>query len=157
MEYLKSLANVDIQEVPYKSAAQALTDVIGGQVMMNLPNIAAALPHIRAGRLKALAVTTSSRSAVAPEIPAMAESAGLPTYAAAHWQGLIAPAGTPPEVIARLNAELNRALQMPDVKDRLVKLGVDVVPSTPEQIAAEVRDDVAKWSQLIKSINLSLD
>ena len=157
MEYLKGLAKVDIQEIPYKNSAQALTDVISGQVMMNLPNIAAALPHIRSGRLKALAVTTPTRSAIAPDIPTMAESAGLPEYAAAHWQGLIAPAGTPPEIILRLNNELNRILQMADVMERLTNLGVDVVPSTPAQISEEVRIDVAKWSHLVKTMNLALD
>jgi tripartite-type tricarboxylate transporter receptor subunit TctC len=87
----------------------------------------------------------------------MAESAGLPEYAAAHWQGLIAPAGTPPEIILRLNNELNRILQMADVMEKLTNLGVDVVPSTPAQISEEVRIDVAKWSHLVKTMNLALD
>src|SRR5687768_15281354 len=124
VEYLKAMAKIDIVEVPYKITAQALTDVIGGQVMMNLPILAAGLPHIRAGRLKALAVTSRARAGAAPEIPTMAESGELPGYEAAQWQGLVAPAGTPPEIVTRINAELNRALQSPDVRQRIGNLGV---------------------------------
>jgi tripartite-type tricarboxylate transporter receptor subunit TctC len=157
MEYFKRMAGVDIVEVPYKVTAQALTDVIGGQVMMNLPILAAALPHIRAGRLKALAVTSGKRSAAAPDIPTVAEAAGLPQYEAAQWQGLVAPAGTPPEVIARVNRELNRALDLSDVKSRIGGLGVDIAPTTPEQFAADIRADVAKWSKLIAELRIRLD
>lgn len=157
MEYLKTMAKVDIVEVPYKITAQALTDVIGGQVMMNLPILAAALPHIRAGRLKALAVTSGKRSAAAPEIPTMAESAGLPDYDAAQWQGLVAPAGTPAEVVARLNGELNRALQRPDVRERIGNLGVDFALTTPEQFTADIKADIVKWSKLIKALGIRLD
>ncbi len=157
MEYLKTMAKVDIVEVPYKITAQALTDVIGGQVMMNLPILAAALPHIRAGRLKALAVTSGKRSAAAPEIATMAESAGLPDYDAAQWQGLVAPAGTPPEVVARVNGELNRALQRPDVRERIGNLGVDFALTTPEQFAADIEADIVKWTKLIRALGIRLD
>lgn len=157
MEYFKTMAKVDIVEVPYKSTAQALTDVIGGQVMMNLPILAAALPNIRAGRLKALAVTGAKRAAAAPEIPTMAESGRLPGYEAVQWQGLVAPAGTPAEVVARVNRELNRALQLPDVKERIGNLGVDIAPTTPEQFTADIRKDIAKWSGLIKTLGIRLD
>lgn len=157
MEYFKTMAKVDIVEVPYKSTAQALTDVIGGQVMMNLPILAAALPNIRAGRLKALAVTGAKRAAAAPEIPTMAESGGLPGYEAVQWQGLVAPAGTPAEVVARVNRELNRALQLPDVRERIGNLGVDIAPTTPEQFTADIRKDIAKWSGLIKTLGIRLD
>ncbi len=157
MEYLKAMAKVDIVEVPYKITAQALTDVIGGQVMMNLPILPAALPHIRAGRLKALAVTSGKRSAAAPEIPTMAESGGLPGYEAAQWQGLVAPAGTAAEVVAYINAELNRALQQPDVRQRMGNLGVEFAPTSPEQFTADIKEDIAKWSQLIKARDIRLD
>lgn len=157
VEYLKALAQVDIVEVPYKNTSQALTDVMSGQVTMNLPILSAALPQIRAGRLKALAVTSAKRSAVAPEIPTMAESAGLPGYDAAQWQGLIAPAGTQAEVVARINAELNRALQLPDVKERIGGLGVEFALTTPQEFAADIRTDLAKWTQLIKALAISLD
>jgi tripartite-type tricarboxylate transporter receptor subunit TctC len=157
MEYLKAMAKVDIVDVPYKVTAQALTDVIGGQVTMNMPILVAALPHIRAGRLKALAVTSPNRSAAAPEIPTMAEAAGLPGYDATQWVGLVAPAGTPPDAIARINAELGRALQHPDVKERIANLGVDFAPATPEQFAADVRTDTAKWAALIKALDIRLD
>ena len=151
------MAKVDIVEIPYKNTAQALTDVMGGQVMMNLPILAAALPHVRAGRLKALAVTSAKRASVASEIPNMAESAGLPGYEEAQWQGLIAPAGTPAEIVTRVNAELNRALQLPDVKERIGNLGVEIATNTPQQFAADIRADIVKWDQLIKSLGIRLD
>ena len=157
VEYFKSLAGVDIVEVPYKNTAQALTDVMGGQVMMNLPILAAALPHVKAGRLKALAVTSGKRASVAPEIPTFAESAGLPGYEAAQWQGLIAPAGTPPDIVTRINAELNRALQLADVKERIGNLGVEFALTTPQQFTAEIRTDYAKWDKLIKALGIRLD
>ncbi len=157
VEYFKAMAKVDIVEVPYKNTAQALTDVMGGQIMMNLPILAAALPHVRAGRLKALAVTSGKRASVAAEIPTMAESAGLPGYEAAQWQGLIAPAGTPPDIVTRLNAELNRVLQLPEVQQRIGNLGVEFATATPQQFASDIRVDIAKWDQLIKSLGIRLD
>jgi tripartite-type tricarboxylate transporter receptor subunit TctC len=157
VEYFKAMAKVDIVEIPYKNTAQALTDVMGGQVMMNLPILAAALPHARAGRLKALAVTSGKRAGVASDIPTMAESAGLPGYEAAQWQGLIAPAGTPADIVTRVNAELNRALQLPDVKERIGNLGVEIATNTPQQFATDVRADIVKWDQLIKSLGIRLD
>lgn len=157
VEYFKAMAKIDIVEVPYKVTAQALTDVIGGQIVMNLPILAAGLPHVRAGRLKALAVTSGKRAGAAPEIPTLAESGGLPGYEAAQWQGLIAPAGTPADVVNKINAELNRALQLPDVKERIGNLGVDFAPTTPQQFAADIKTDVAKWDQLIKSLGIRLD
>jgi len=157
VEYFKAMAKVEIIEIPYKNTAQALTDVMGGQVMMNLPILAAALPHVRAGRLKALAVTSGKRAGVASDIPTMAESAGLPGYEAAQWQGLIAPAGTPADIVTRVNAELNRALQLPDVKERIGNLGVEIATNTPQQFATDVRADIVKWDQLIKSLGIRLD
>ncbi|MCX7136486.1 MAG: tripartite tricarboxylate transporter substrate binding protein [Proteobacteria bacterium] len=157
VEYFKAMAKVDIVEVPYKITAQVLTDVIGGQIVMNLPILAAGLPHVRAGRLKALAVTSAKRAGAAPEIPTLAESGGLPGYEAAQWQGFIAPAGTPADVVTKINAELNRALQLPDVKERIGNLGVDFAPTTPQQFAADIKTDVAKWDQLIKSLGIRLD
>jgi len=157
MELLKAMAHVDILEVPYKATAQALTDVIGGQVMMNMPNLASALPQIRAGRVRALAVTSAKRSTAAPDIPTMAESAGLPGYEAAQWQGLVAPSATPPQIIAQINAELNRALQEPDIREQLSKLGIELAPTTPKQFSAAIASDVAKWGQLIRTLNLHLD
>ena len=157
VEYFKAMAKVDIVEVPYKITAQALTDVIGGQIVMNLPILAAGLPHVRAGRLKALAVTSAKRAGAAPEIPTLAESGGLPGYEAAQWQGFIAPAGTPADVVTKINAELNRALQLPDVKERIGNLGVDFAPTTPQQFAADIKTVVAKWDQLIKSLGIRLD
>ena len=128
-----------------------------GQIVMNLPILAAALPHVRAGRLKALAVTSGKRASVAAEIPTLAESAGLPGYEAAQWQGLIAPAGTPADVVTKINAELNRALQLPDVKERIGNLGVEFAPNAPPQFATDIKADIAKWDQLIRSLGIRLD
>ncbi len=157
MEYFKSMADVNITEISYKNTAQSYTDVIGGQVMMSLPILIAVLPHIRAGRLKALAVTSSKRSPVAPEIPTMAESAGLPDYAAVQWQGVVAPAGTPTEVVAKVNAELNRALRLPDVRERFGALGVEVAPTTPEEFTTYLKSDIAHWSKLVKALGIRVD
>ncbi|NBT54762.1 MAG: tripartite tricarboxylate transporter substrate binding protein [Betaproteobacteria bacterium] len=157
VEYLKAVAKIDIVEVPYKISSQALTDVIGGQVTLNQPILSAALPQIKAGRLKALAVTTSTRSAAAPEIPTVAEAGGLPGFEAAQWQGLVAPAGTPQQVVARINADLNRILQMPDVKQRIGGLGVEFALTTPAEFSIDIKADISKWSQLIKSLAVPLD
>jgi len=157
VEYLKAAAKIDILEVPYKISSQALTDVMAGLVTLNQPILSAALPQIRAGRLKALAVTTSTRSAVAPEIPTVAESGGLPGFEAAQWQGFVAPAGTPAAVVARINADLNRILQLPDVKQRIGGLGLEFALTSPSEFASDIRADIAKWSQLIKSLSLPLD
>ena len=157
VEYFKSVAKIDIVEVPYKISSQALTDVIGGQVTLNQPILSAALPQIKAGRLKALAVTTSTRSAAAPEIPTVAEAAGLPGFEAAQWQGLVAPAGTPQQVVTRINADLNRILQLPDVKQRIGGLGAEFALTTPAEFATDIKADIAKWSQLIKSLAVPLD
>ncbi len=157
VEYLKGMAQVDIVEVPYKITSQALTDVISGQVTMNLPILSAALPQIRAGRLKALGVTSAKRSTAAPDIPAIAETPGLSNYDAAQWQGLVAPAGTPSEVVLLINTALNRALQLPDVKERFGALGVELSPTSPQELNRDVKADLVKWGKLIKSLGLSLD
>jgi len=157
MEYFKVAARVDIVEVPYKVTSQALTDVIGGQVMMNLPVLSAALPQIRAGRLKALAVTTAARSQAAPDIPTMAESGDLPGYEAAQWHGLAAPAGTPPAVIAQINKELNRVLVLPEVRERISGLGVEIAPTTPAEFATDIRAHIEKWLKLIRTLGIRLD
>lgn len=157
MEYFKSMADVNIVEVSYKNTAQSYTDVVAGQVMMSMPILIAVLPHIRAGRLKGLAVTSGKRSPVAPEIPTMAESSGLADFQAVQWQGLVAPAGTPAQIVARINAELNRALQQPDVGTRLGALGVEIAPTTPEEFASSIKADITHWGKLIKALGIRVD
>jgi tripartite-type tricarboxylate transporter receptor subunit TctC len=157
MELLKSMAGVDIVEVPYKSSAQALSDVVGGQISMNFPSLAAALPQIRPGRVRALAVSGSKRSGGAPDIPTVAEAGALPAYEANGWYGLFAPAATPREVIARINAEMVRVVHLPDVRERLSGQGADVVGGKPEELAEALRGASERWGKLIRQLGLSLD
>ncbi len=154
-ELLKLLAGVDLLHVPYKGTAPAVADVVGGQTSM-LFSDPSSLPLVRSGKLRALAQSTAKRSAAMPEIPTMAES-GLPGFEVVNWYAFFAPAGTPEPVIARLNAELVKALNAPDVQSRLVAAGQDPAPGTPQQLAALVRDDLALWTRVVKTARITLD
>ena len=155
-ELFKSMAGVDMQHIPYKGSPPALQDVVGGQVSMTFDNITTAWPLAKAGKLRPLAVTTAKRSSIAPEVPTLAES-GLPGFEVGSWQGVFAPAGTPPEIVKRLNAEIVKILNMPDVKERLVALGAEPVGDTPEQFSAYVKSEVAKWSDIVKKSGAKVD
>ena len=155
-ELFKSMAGVDMQHIPYKGSPPALQDVVGGQVSMTFDNITTAWPLAKAGKLRPLAVTTAKRSSIAPEVPTLAES-GLPGFEVGSWQGVFAPAGTPPEIVKRLNAEIVKILNMPDVKERLVALGAEPVGDTPEQYSAYVKSEVAKWSDIVKKSGAKVD
>ena len=155
-ELFKSMAGVDMQHIPYKGSPPALQDVVGGQVSMTFDNITTAWPLTKAGKLRPLAVTTAKRSSIAPEVPTLAES-GLPGFEVGSWQGVFAPAGTPPEIVKRLNAEIVKILNMPDVKERLVALGAEPVGDTPEQFSAYVKSEVAKWSDIVKKSGAKVD
>ena len=149
-ELMRSMTGIDIVEVPYRVTAQALGDTITGQVAIYFPNLAAALPNIKAGRLKALAVTSAKRTQAAPEIPAMAET--LPGYEAASWYGIVVPARTPKPIIARLHSELVKAVQLPDVQQRFLSLGGDIVGGSPEDLGRTMRGGAQKWSKLVREI-----
>ena len=155
-ELFKSMAGVDMQHIPYKGSPPALQDVVGGQVSMTFDNITTAWPLAKAGKLRALAVTTGKRSSIAPEVPTLAES-GLPGFEVGSWQGVFAPAGTPPEIVKRLNAEIVKILNMPDVKEKLVALGAEPVGDTPEQFSAYVKSEVGKWSDIVKKSGAKVD
>ena len=155
-ELYKSMTGVNIVHVPYKGLAPAITDLLGGQIQVLFADVGLVLPHIKAGKLKAIAVTGRQRSAAAPEVPTMIE-AGLPGYTAGTWYGILAPAGTPVEIVTRLNAESRKALDLPEVKSQLVTQGVDPAPGTPEQFATLIRDDFNKWSKLIKEAKIKPD
>jgi len=157
MELLKSMAGVDIVEVPYKSSAQALSDVVGGQVAMNFPSLSAALPQIRGGRVRALAVSGSQRSGGAPEIPTVAEAGGLPGYEANGWYGLFAPSATPREVMLRVHAEMAKVVRMDDVRQRLGAQGADIVGSGPDELAQALKGAGERWGKLIRQLGLQLD
>jgi tripartite-type tricarboxylate transporter receptor subunit TctC len=155
-ELFKSMAGVEMQHIPYKGSPPALQDVVGGQVSMTFDNITTAWPLAKAGKLRALAVTTAKRSSVAPEVPTLAES-GLPGFEIGSWQGVFAPAGTPPEIVKRLNAEIVKILNLPDVREKLVALGAEPVGDTPEQFSAYVKTEVVKWSDIVRKSGAKVD
>jgi tripartite-type tricarboxylate transporter receptor subunit TctC len=148
-ELFKAMAGVDLLHVPYKGVGNAVTDLLGGQVQVMVAPMQAVISHVKSGKLRALGVTSSKRSTAAPEVPTIAE-AGVPGYEAVGWFGLVAPAGTPREVVTQLNREINRILQMPDVKARLMDVGAEPASTTPEQFLDFIRADNAKWDRLIK-------
>ena len=155
-ELFKSMAGVDMQHIPYKGSPPALQDVVGGQVTMTFDNITTALPLAKAGKLRALAVTTAKRSAVAPDVPTLAES-GLVGFEVGSWQGVFAPAGTPPEIVKRLNTEIVKIINMPDVREKLLALGAEPVGDTSEQFTAYVKTEVVKWSDVVKKSGAKVD
>jgi len=142
--------------VPYKGSAPAITDLLGGQVTMMFDNLPSGLPHVQGGKLRALGVTSAKRSPAAPDIPTIAES-GVPGYEVDSWFGILAPAGTPKEIVAKLNAEIVKILQMPDVKERLAGQGAVPVGNTPEQFAEHIRKETAKWAKVVKASGAKVD
>ncbi len=155
-ELFKLMTGTRMSFVPYKGAQQAITEMIGGQVHLMLENIAALLPHVKAGRVRGLAVTSIARSRTAPELPTIDES-GLPGFDMAPWSGLIAPAGIPAAVVARLNAEFNRALALPAVREKLFAMGLEATGGTPEQFEQHVRREAAKWADVVKRAGIKLE
>jgi tripartite-type tricarboxylate transporter receptor subunit TctC len=155
-ELFKSMALVDIVHVPYKGATLALTDLIAGNIVMFMGNLPPALGHIKAGRIKALAVTTLARSKFVPELPTVDE-AGLKGFETVAWFGLLAPAGTPPEVIAKTRDEVARIIQTPELRARIDSLGGEPVGNTPQQFAAIIRSDIAKWRRVVDAANIRVD
>jgi tripartite-type tricarboxylate transporter receptor subunit TctC len=149
-ELFKLMTGTDILHVPYKGSAQALTDLMAGQVSVMWDNLPASMPYIKAGRLRAIAITTAKRYPGLPELPTVAES-GVPGYEASAWFGVVAPAATPREVVARLNTEINRAVNLPDMKERFSQQGATPAPGTPEDFAAWIRAEIAKWGKVIKA------
>ncbi|WP_420992935.1 Bug family tripartite tricarboxylate transporter substrate binding protein [Cupriavidus sp. 30B13] len=148
-ELFNSMAGVKITHVPYKGRAMAIPDLLGGHITMMFDNLPSALPVVKEGKLRALGVTSARRSPSAPEIPTLAEQ-GLPGFEADSWFAIFAPANTPKDVIARLNAELNRIYTLPDVQAKLKTLGLDPVLGTPEKLAAYQHSEIAKWAKVVK-------
>jgi tripartite-type tricarboxylate transporter receptor subunit TctC len=153
MELLKSMAGIDIQHVPYKGTAPAVTDVIGGQIAGMFANALTARPHIESGRVRALAVSGPKRLGALPDIPTVAE-AGVPGYAAMQWYGLVVPAGTPPAIVARLNAEAVKALHTDELKEKLSTDGAEPVGSTPSEFAKLIRDELEKWTRVARAAHI---
>ena len=152
-ELFKVLTKTEIVHVPYKGGGPALIDLLGGQVQMTFNNILSALPQVRADKLRALAMTGAKRSAALPEVPTAVE-AGLPDYVVLQWNGIFAPAGTPRAIVLRLNAEIDRMLAQPEMRERLSGDGADVGGGPPEKLGAFVAAEYAKWGKVMKAANI---
>ncbi len=155
-ELFKSMAKVDITHVPYKGNVPAITDILAGQVSLVFATLPTVLPHVRAGKLKAIAVLGPSRSTALPEVPTVAES-GLAGFEVNNWVGVFAPAGTPPAVTGRLNAEVVRIMRLPELQARLAGEGMRFVPMTVEQFAAFSKSEVAHWAPVVKASGARAD
>jgi tripartite-type tricarboxylate transporter receptor subunit TctC len=155
-ELFKSMAGVDLIHVPYKGGGPSAVAIIGGETVVGFNTAPVAIPHVKSGRLKVLALTEDKRNPALPDVPTVAE-AGLPGYAMTTWYGLVAPAGVPREAIARLNAEINKVLKLPDVRDRFATLGADPVGGTPDQFGAYIKSEVGKFARLARERGLKLE
>ena len=155
-ELFKILAGVNIVHVPYKGSGPAMADLLGGQVDLMFANLAAAMQDMNSGKLRGLAVTGAKRSAAAPQLPTVAE-AGVPGYEVTSWFGVLAPRGTPAPVVARLNKEFVRAVQLPAVKERLTSQGAEPVGSTPDAFSGHLKAEAARWSKVIKSAGIRVE
>jgi tripartite-type tricarboxylate transporter receptor subunit TctC len=154
-ELFKAMTGVKMEHVPYKGAGPALNDLIGNQISIMFDNLPSSSPHIKAGTLKALGVTTAERAASVPDVPTIAET--VPGYETYTWNALFAPAGTPPEVVAKLNDAANKALQDPLVVARMKDFSAKIVGSTPEELGKHVTAELAKWTPVVKNANIQMD
>jgi tripartite-type tricarboxylate transporter receptor subunit TctC len=155
-ELFKTMTGTFIVHIPYKGAGPALVDFLGGQTNIMFDNLPTALPHVKARKVRALAVSSAKRSPLAPELPTLAES-GLPGFDLATWFAFFAPAATPREITAKIAADMQRVLAQPDVKERLLAVGVDVVGSTPEELARFQRAEMEKWAKIVKDSGAKVD
>lgn len=154
-ELLNSLGGIKMQHIPYKGDAPSIVDLMSGQIQVALPTTVAGLPHVKSGKLRAIAVTSSKRLEGMADVPTVAES--LPGYEAVSWGGVMVPAGTPKEIVTRLNTEINRILNMPDVAEKLRALGAIIVGSTPEEFDKYVKDEITKWGKVARDNNIAID
>jgi tripartite-type tricarboxylate transporter receptor subunit TctC len=155
-ELFDTMAGTKMTHIPYKGGGPAMIDLVGGQVQLVFATAASAVPQIKAGKIKGIAVTTIKRSALMPNIPTIAES-GLPGFDANNWYGLLAPAGTPRPIVMRLNTAVTKVLAMPDVKDFLFNQGLDPAPGTPEQFGAYIKSEMTKWAKVVKASGARAD
>lgn len=155
-ELFSDMAGVKLTHVPYKGAGPALIDALGGQVNMILSSIVSALPYARSGRLRGLAITTRARSAALPDLPTLAES-GLPGYDFSSWYALMVPAGTARQIVVRLHAETVKALKQPDLQQRLANEGCEAVGSTPDELAAYIKLEMARWATVVKASGMQVE
>jgi len=155
-ELFKYMAKVDMTHVPYKSAGQSIADLVGGQLSASFEAMIPAIPHIKAGKLRALAVTGAERSPLLPDVPTVAE-AGVPGFESTAWYGVVVPAGTPPDVVKRLNAEFAKILTQPDVKQRITELGGLQVPLSAESFGKLINTEIDKWSAVVKASGMKVE
>jgi tripartite-type tricarboxylate transporter receptor subunit TctC len=156
MALLEYAAGVKFNHIPYKGGGPSLIATVAGEVDFSIPAYPTSVPHVKAGRLRILAVTGSKRESTVPDVPTVAES-GLPGYEFEIWFGLFAPSGTPKAIITRLNQEIVKALAMPDMREKLAQTGVDAESSTPAQLGQLLRSDVAKWAKIIKAAGIPIN
>ena len=155
-EQFAAMTGVELLHVPYKGSGPLTTDLIAGQVLMSFDTMTPVLPHIKAGKLRALAVTTAKRSASLPDLPTLAES-GLTGFDQGTWFGLLAPAATPKDIVAKVNAEVVKILRMPDVQKRLFEIGAEPVGNTPAEMAATIKSDTEKYAVVVKKANVKIE
>jgi tripartite-type tricarboxylate transporter receptor subunit TctC len=156
VELMAAMTGVKLTAVPYKGDAQAMTDAMSGQVSLSLPTVVAAMPHIKSGKLRALAVTTKQRVPSLPDVPTMDE-AGVPGYESVSWGGIMAPAGTPASVVQKLHAEFARILKLPDIQERMAGLGAVVVASGPADFAAFLHEELKKWDAVARRAAIRIE
>jgi tripartite-type tricarboxylate transporter receptor subunit TctC len=155
MELFKSMTGTSIVHIPYKGSAGVLADVMGGQIAVTIDNMPPYIPQVKAGKLRALAVSAAKRSSAMPDLPSIAE-AGVPGYDSGAWFGLLAPAGTPKAVVDKLAAETARIIRLPDVNKRVSELGAEPVGGKPEEFAALIKTEIAKWAKVIQDAKVEL-
>jgi len=156
-ELLKLKTGIDIVHIPYKGGGPAVADTLGGQVSVAIVSMPAAMSHVRAGKLRALAVTTLKRNPGAPEIPTVAEALKIPDYEVDSWYALFAPAKTPPAIVARMQKAIAQTIELPEVKQKLLEQGGDTVGSSPEQLDRVVKAELRKWAEVIRAAKIKLD
>jgi tripartite-type tricarboxylate transporter receptor subunit TctC len=156
-ELFNSMAQIKAVHVPYKGSAPAMTDLIGGQISYSVETVASVIGHFKAGRLKVYGVTTARRTASLPDVPTLAEAADLPGLDAAAWIGYSAPAGTPREILTRLSAEIQKAMQATDMRERYISLGLDQAASSPDEMAAFMKREQDRYAQIIRNANIKIE
>jgi tripartite-type tricarboxylate transporter receptor subunit TctC len=156
MEQLKVAADLDMVHVPYRGIGPAFVDILGGQTQAMFPGLAAALPHIKAGKVKPLAVTGTRRHPLVPDVPTFEES-GYPGFTGVQWYGIVGPANLPPAIVKRLNDEINRLLESAELRQQLAGEALEPMPMSPEQFTQYIRDDIARWSKLAKERSIQIE
>jgi len=156
-ELFNSMAGIEARHVPYKGSSPAITDILNGQITYTVETVAATVGHIKSGRLKTFGVSTARRTGAMPDVPPLAETAGLPGYDVAAWIGYAAPGGTPRDILARISTEIQKALRSEELKERMVNVGLDPVSSTPDEMAAFMRRELDRYAAIIRSANIRIE